>query len=153
MAVFKFKFTAVLKQKQIREDSCQRDLAKLMRRRMIYQDQLRQIQTTITESKSSLSDTLVGQIDMSRVGDFARYSGQTTTRAHQIVRGLADLERAINDSRAVLQGAMRERKAIELLEEKQKAQWKADIEKREAADLDEIGIQNYMRRQSSAEVN
>ena len=92
---------------------------------MIFQDQLRQIQNTITDSKEALSDTLVGKIDMSRVGDFARFSGQTTVRAHQIVRGLAQLESEIVNSRAVLQEAMRERKAIELLKDKQESQWKA----------------------------
>ncbi len=152
MAGFKFQFAAVLKQKQIQEDTCQRDLAKLMRRKMIYEDQLRQIQRTLTDSKDELTGTLSGRVDMNRVGQFARYSGETTVRAHQIVRGLAELEGQISRSRDGLRVAMRERKAIELLREKQEKQWKQAMTKRQNAELDEMALQSFVRK-ASAEVN
>lgn len=145
MATFQFRFETVLRQRRMIEDERQRDLAKLYRRRMILQNQIRHMQDTIRESKHELSDTLVGQVDLSRVGQFAAYSGQVASRAHEIVRELAKIEQEVDSARARLIEASRGRKAIELLRERHLAVFRTEQRRREERELDEVATQQYTR--------
>ncbi len=150
MAEFQFKLDTVFKHRQMIEDQRQRELAKVLRQRMILLDQLRQMQASITDSKRDLRDGLVGAVDMDRVAHFARYSGQTTARAHAIVAKLATIERQAEVHRAQLLQATQDRKAIERLREKQFRKWKLEQDRREAAMLDEIGVGQYAHRMMSS---
>jgi flagellar export protein FliJ len=58
-----------------------------------------------------------------------------------IAQKMALVQRAVDDARAALAEAARQRKVIEKLREKQLQRWRADIERRELAQLDEIGMQ------------
>ncbi len=146
MATFKFRYDTVLKQRQIVEDEKQRELAKLLRQKMIVQNQLGDMQRTISQAKRDLGDTLVGRVDLERVGHFTRYSAQTSIRAEQIVRELARLEQQITAARSRLADAMRQRKAMELLRDREKEQWQREQNRREAIELDDIATQAYARQ-------
>jgi len=146
MAEFQFKLDTVLQQRRMIEDQRQRELAKSLRQRMILLDQLRLMQTSITDSKRDLRDGLVGNVDMDRVAHFARYSGQTTARAQAIVSKLATIERQTEMHRQQLVEATQARKAIERLREKQFRKWKTEQDRREAAMLDEIGVGQFAFR-------
>lgn len=146
MAKFVFKLEPVLKQRQMIEDQKQRELAKLIRHRMIFHNQLRSIQGELSDSKRQLSDGLVGNVDMTRVSQFARFSGQSQVRAHTIVRQLAGLETRITDAQKQLVEAMRQRKALDLLRDKQYQAWKRTQLRREASRLDDLATQSYTRQ-------
>ncbi len=145
MPKFTFKLEPVLKQRQREEDQRQRDLAKLLRRRMILESQLRQMQQTIIESKRQLGGVLSGRVERDRVSRFARYSGQVTQRAHAIVRELAKLEKYVVSARDALLEATRNRKAMQLLHDRQYARWKQQQQRREDARIDEFNVQRYAR--------
>ncbi|NJN51387.1 MAG: hypothetical protein HC809_05995, partial [Gammaproteobacteria bacterium] len=85
MPTFAFKLETILQQRRNSEDQRQRELAKLLRERMILLDQLRSIQSTITCSKGDLRQSLTGTVDLVQVSQFARFSAQATGRAHAIV--------------------------------------------------------------------
>ena len=146
MADFKFKFETVLRHRELIEDECQRDLAKHLRTRMIFEDEIRKMQGTISESKRELGSALVGKVDIDRIAGFARYAGQSTHRAQQLVMKVADVEKQIAAARAKLLDATRQRKALELLREKQQRQWKQEQSRREAIELDDLATQQYARR-------
>ena len=146
MAKFTFKLEPVLKQRQMLEDQKQRELAKLIRHRMIFHNQLRSIQSVLSDSKSQLTDGLVGEIDMTRVSQFARFSGQSQVRAQTIVRQLAGLESRIAEAQKQLVEAMRQRKALDLLRDKQYKAWKRTQQRREASRLDDLATQAYTRQ-------
>lgn len=146
MAKFTFKLEPVLKQRQMLEDQKQRELAKLIRHRMIFHNQLRSIQSVLSDSKSQLTDGLVGEIDMTRVSQFARFSGQSQVRAQTIVRQLAGLESRIAEAQKQLVEAMRQRKALDLLRDKQYQAWKRTQLRREASRLDDLATQAYTRQ-------
>lgn len=149
MQAFRFKLEPVLRQRRAVEDQCQRDLAKVLRNRMILQNQLRRMQETIIESKHALSDTLVGRVDLERVGRFSRYSGQVAHRAQTIVLEMHRLERQVAVARSRLGEAMRDRRAMELLRDRRYAQWRKQQQRREAVMLDETATQRYVRRELS----
>ncbi len=127
----------------MQEDQCQRELAKILRERMILLDQLRQMQTTITQSKSDLRSGLVGDVDVNAVAQFARFSAQTTVRARALVTRLAGMERQAEASRGRLIVATKARKALERLRERQFRKWRQEQLRRESAILDEIGVGRF----------
>jgi flagellar FliJ protein len=151
MATLQFKLAAVLRQRQAIEDLRQRELALVMRQRMILLDQLKREQETITQSKHELGQALVGRVDLERVSGFARFSGQTTQRATQIVRKLASLESGVEKARLALVEAMRDRKALDLLKEKHKRAWQLRQDRLEAALLDELAVQRHARMSMGGE--
>lgn len=133
------------------EDEAQRDLAKALRERMILGDQLRQMQQTIVDSRQELGTSLVGKVDLDQVSSFARFSIQARQRAQSIVVRLAGVEKLIEAARLKLLEATKKRKALELLEERQRKQWHAEADRKENVELDDISLQGYIRR-SRAEV-
>lgn len=146
MAAFKFKLESVLKQRAALEDAAQRDLAKVMRQRMILHNQLRSMNQTLTNSRGELTDGLQGRVDMDSVARFARYSGQVNIRAQTLVRSLAGVEKQVESARKKLIEATRQRQAIEKLRNKHHDEWKLLRDRREAAELDEIGVGQYAHR-------
>jgi flagellar export protein FliJ len=146
MARFRFRFDPVLRQRRGAEDHCQRELAKVLRERLILQTQLGSMQQTITSSKHRLADGLVGAVDMARVGQFAGYSGQVTQRAHAIVMRMAKLEGQIDEARSKLLAASQARKSMELLMERDLRNWRLEQHRREEAELDELSTQQFVRR-------
>jgi flagellar protein FliJ len=146
MAKFQFRFQTLLAHHRREEDQRQRELAQHLRRRMILHDQIRDMQDTIRDSKQSLADGLIGKVDLTRVGQFARYSGHAAQRARQIVLRLAGIEKQIDQARQVLLDATKQRKSLELLHEKHKAQWRYDQNRRETNELDELATTRYAHR-------
>ena len=146
MAKFQFRFQTLLAHHRRVEDQRQRDLAQHLRTRMIQHDQIRDMQDTIRDSKRSMADGQVGTVDLTRVGQIARYSGHAAQRARQIVVKLASLEKQIEEARQVLLEASKQRKALELLRDKHEAQWRYEQNRRETNELDELATTRYARR-------
>ncbi len=146
MAKFQFRFQTLLAHHRRVEDQRQRDLAQHLRTRMILHDQIRDMQDTIRDSKRSMADGLVGTVDLTRVGQFARYSGHAAQRARQIVVKLASLEKQVEEARQALLDASKQRKALELLRDKHEAQWRYEQNRRETNELDELATTRYARR-------
>ena len=146
MARFQFRFETVLQHRRTLEDSCQRDLAKELRQRMILENQLRQMQQTIVSSKRELGGALTGSVEMSQIAQFARYSGQVTQRAHALVSRLATIERQVDQARQRLVEATRDRKAIEILRQRHYQRWRLEQERRETVELDDLALQSHGRK-------
>lgn len=146
MARFQFKYQSILKHRCAVEDARQRELALHLRHRMILQNELTGMQRTIVDSKRHLGVALTGNVDMAQVARFARYSGQTAQRAHAILLKLAQGEKQIDQSRNLLAEATRQRKAIELLQDRYRRQWRREQDRRETEVLDELALQAYTRK-------
>lgn len=145
MAKFVFQFDTLLRHRRNVEDQRQRDMALVLRKRTELLDELRNTQQTIRDSKRSLTEGLVGRVDMTSIGHFVRYSAQAAGEAHVIVDRLAVLERDVEDARLRLLEAVKARKALELLEEKHRQEWQRRQDRLEAEALDELSIQRYAR--------
>ncbi|QNN21450.1 flagellar export protein FliJ [Planctomycetales bacterium ZRK34] len=146
MAVFNFKFESVLTHRRRTEDQRQRELAQLLRQKMILEEQLRSLQQRITEDKNTMTDALSGHVNVSRIRQHATHSMQSTARAQQIAVKLLAMHRQIEQSRVTLLEATKSRKAIELLRERHYHRWCREQDRREVAELDEIATQTHGRR-------
>lgn len=144
MAKFTFRFQTVLKHRQRIEQDCQRELARLLRLRMILLDQLRQMQQGIRQSKQELAGSLLGRVDLDQITQFARYSSQLSYRAQEFLLRLAGVEKEIEAARQRLIKATAARKALELLRDRHLAQWQQDQDRREIAELDELAARPFL---------
>jgi flagellar FliJ protein len=150
MAHFTFQYEALLAQRRRREDECQRDLAKVLRSRMLFMDRLRGMQETIRSSKYDMGAGLRGKVDLTQVAQFARYSQSCAVQGREIVVKLAAVEKQLEAARSRLMDAVRQRKALELLRERRLAAWKQEQARREAIELDDLATQRYVRDQLAA---
>jgi len=148
MAKFAFKLEPLLAHRRHVEDEHQRALAQLLREKLILETQIRNHQSTISDDKQTMSSALVGQVNVDRIRQHAAHSGQVAVRLQQIAYRLLHLNRSIEEARKTLLEAVKQRKAVELLREKQFKRWKQAQDRREAAELDEIGTQIYMRQRA-----
>ncbi len=147
MAVkFRFPLQVVLDHRSRIEDQRRRELAEAEARRHQCHETLRTMQQTIVGSRGQLRSGLRGRVDMRQVAAFAGYSIQARGEAQLIVQRLALIERDIETARQRLADAARQRKALELLREKQLAQWQSRQQRREVAELDEIATQAHALR-------
>ena len=143
MARFHFKYEAVLRQRQAVEDQRQRELATHLRHRHILSEQLGRMRRTVKETRQQLGQGLVGSVDVERIRQFAQYSGHVTVQVQQMMQRLGEIERQIDSAREALTEAMRQRKAMEILRDKQYQQWLLEQRRREVLELDELAVQRF----------
>lgn len=150
MARFVFKLDAVLKQRRLIEDHRKKALADLLRQRVELENSIRDMQRTISDDKRTMTGSLVGRVDVTRIRQHALHVGQVTRRAMQHTLRMAGLHRHIDAARAALLAAARNRKAIELLRERQLERWRREQDKKESAALDELATQAHGRKMLEA---
>lgn len=146
MAVFRFKLDAVLQHRRRIEDERQRELAQLLRERMILETQLRSLQDNIVSDKRTMAHALQGSVDVPRIRQQGAHVQQVVLRVQQIAGKLLGLARQVEQARSKLAEATRDRKAIELLYQRQYERWRQEQQRREAAEMDELATQAYGRR-------
>jgi len=147
---FRFRFQSVLDHRRLVEEQRQRELAICLRRKAELEDLLRQTQQTLRGNKQQLAESLIGHVDMSQLGGYARYASHMTVRGMDVVRRIAAASNQAEEARARLLDATKRVKALELLRDRELAQWKKARKKAEAAHLDEVAVQQHARRQRSA---
>jgi flagellar FliJ protein len=142
MPRFVFKLEAVRRQRKHVEQQKQRELA-------IKQSQLVELQTALQRLHRTVSDNnedvrrnrLIGKLDMTFLAAHRRFLAGMQRQAIEMVQRIALARRGVDDARAALAEAAKQRKAIDKLRERQYERWRAEADRRESAQLDEIGMQ------------
>jgi len=145
MARFRFKLQTLLEQREREETQRQREFAHAHKRRQELEAELMQISRTIQSSRQALGRSLVGRVDMTQVGAFARYSGQSSARAHALVRKIAKADEELEKARRALMEARRQHQAIEQLRDRAYQTWLAEQRRREQREQDERAAQAFVR--------
>jgi flagellar FliJ protein len=142
VARFIFKLEGVLRQRKHVEREKQRALAFKQQALVGLQAQLQRLQDTVQQANGDVrTNRLVGRLDMQFLAAHRRFLAGMQRQALGIVQKIALAQRAVDESRAELAEAARQRKVIEKLREKQFERWRAEQNRRELAQLDEIGMQ------------
>jgi hypothetical protein len=119
MAKFSIELEAVLRRRALAEDQCQRELAKLLRERMILHHQFRRPQEPSAQSRRQAGGGVVVRANMDWLARSAPLGGTATQPCSQrMALTLASLEQQIEASRARLGDAVRARHALELLRDR-----------------------------------
>ena len=82
---------------------------------------------------------------MAYIAHEKRYVGNLHVRIALTMQRLAEVEKTLAAARAGLLAAAKCRKVIEKLRERQFARWRYEQDRKEAAELDEIGTQIALR--------
>ncbi|WP_428386552.1 flagellar FliJ family protein [Mucisphaera sp.] len=144
MARFQFRYQSLLDERRRVEQRAQRNLANILANQQQLRDQLLQTQNRITTGKRQLRDSLTGKIDLNAVTQFGRHNSHTLLSGQGIVNKLAALEPHIETARRQLAEAARKRKAMELLHDRDLADWKHTERRRENNLLEEAALQTTL---------
>ena len=146
MARFAFKLDPVLRHRRMIEEERQRALAQLLRRKLILETQVGDLQRTIVTDKRAIVDALVGKVDVMRIRQHGVHSNHVALRVQQIAIELYKLAQQLDQSRVQLLEATKARKAVELLRQKRYDRWMSEQRRDETRQADELTTQAYARR-------
>jgi flagellar FliJ protein len=146
MAGFTFQYETVLEQRRRVERQRQRELAEAQQAQQRMKDQLRQMQQTVDQSKQQIREQLIGSVDLTQIGSVARYSAQVTFRGQQLVQQLATQDKEVQQARAQLAEATRQRKILEQLKERHYQQWLWQQRRNERRQQDELATKTFMQQ-------
>jgi len=138
MAGFQFRLQSLLRQRELAEQTHQRAVADLERERLDLEDKIRRHQEAIQSGKDDLREQLVGRLNGDQLRGQAALAMRSMRDAQRLVLELAGLHRRIEAARQGLREAAARRRALELLRDRQKAEWQASFDKREQGMIDDL---------------
>jgi flagellar FliJ protein len=151
MARFVFGLEAVLRQRKHVEEEKQRAFAAVQAQMAAMQNELKSINDGMQTASDDLrKNHLTGRIDMSFLAAHRRFTIAVQRKAMTLMQRIALFQRQVDEARAALAAAAKDRKAIEKLREKQHERWRGEQMRKELADLDEIGTQLAYRQVTEA---
>lgn len=146
-ARFKFRLEALLEHRRTAEKDAQRGLAMAQQEVTRIMETIHDAQRRIAEENRALTTSqLTGILDMAAIGFGKRYVGNLHLKIALAGQKLGAAERNVATARAALLAAARARKVIDKLREKQEARWREERDRKEAAALDEIATQGFIRQ-------
>jgi flagellar FliJ protein len=147
MARFQFKLHAVARQRELIEEQKQRALAGLRMQMGVLEAEFRKLDGQMRAVNEDLrANHLTGPLDVSYLVAHRRYVLATQRQGLALAQKMAALQRQIETARGELAEAAKNRKAIEKLREKQFGRWKEEQDRKEMAELDEVGQQMAVGR-------
>lgn len=146
MKRFRYRFEPLRAAKKHKEELCQRALGEAIVRLQLQQEAIDRIDTQRMELLELQRTASVGQLTAARQLMTSRYH----LRLKQMRIGAVELARQyesqVEQRRAELLAATRERKIQDKLKEKLQDAWRAENERIERIDLDEIAIQQFRQK-------
>lgn len=140
MAKFRFTLDPLLKVRRHNEQAHQRAVAEIERQRMEIEQRIRAQQSSISDGRASLRAGLTGMVDVHGLRLHAASSMQMMRSAQRLVLELAGVHKRLESARAALIEATKQRRAMEILRDRQLARFKATQERRETSALDELAV-------------
>jgi flagellar FliJ protein len=149
MPRFTFKLQGVLDYRQELESRRQKELAQAQAQMQAMQSELRQLNQEMQAQTGDLRQNhMVGPLSMDFLMSHRRFMLGMQQRAMVLVQRMALVQREIDQRRAALAQAAKERKIIEKLRDRHRERWLADQNTRERNELDEIGTRLALREQA-----
>lgn len=143
---FHFRLEALLDHRRQVEKDHQRNVAIAQQEIQKLIATIQTAQQRIADENRSLSTTqLTGKLDMAAIAFGKRYVGNLHMQIMLTAQKLGAAEQKLAAAKAGLLEAAKARKVIEKLREKQHARWHEELERKDAAQMDEIGTQIAMR--------
>lgn len=153
MAKFRFPLRAVLEQRERIERDHRIAVAQAEQTRLQAEREVRAYQQSIVSIKNDLREALApgsGAVNLREARLQANASLHATLRTQQAALKLAGAMRRVEAARAGLMEAAKERRALELLRERQFEAWKLRLNRAEANELDDIANARSARSDEQA---
>ena len=154
MPRFKFQLEGVLEHRKNLEEEKQRALAGLLAEMQRLKNDLAELDQSARVAVADLRENrLTGQLDLSYLAAHRRFTGSVQRKALALVQKMALVQREIDQARAALAEAAKQRKIIEKLRERQLERWTSQQHRQEMDELDDIGMQLAFRQLGEAQSN
>ncbi len=141
MARFRFRLQPVLDQRAREEKDRMRAVAELEREKMAIEGRIRACQHRIVAGRREITGALAGgPVDLAGARLQAGATMRDDQQARRAVIELAGVMRRLEGARADLIAAAARRRAIEILRERDLERFRADENRREASDLDDLMV-------------
>jgi flagellar FliJ protein len=142
MAKFDFQLESVLRHRMSVEQQKQRALAEVRAVMAQWESRLREFDETVKAATEELrAHRLTGVLDMRFLAAHRRFVLSTERRAMDVVQQMARVQTQVEAAQRELAEAAKQRKIMEKLKERQFERWKAELGKKEAELMDEVGMQ------------
>ena len=142
MAKFEFQLEAVLKHRKNREQERQRALAVVQGELTKLQNDLMALDQSVKAANEDMRQNhLTGRLDLGFMAAHRRFLVATQQRAGEVIAKMTAARRQVEAARRELAAAAKDRKVIEKLKERQHGRRAAEIDRKETAEMDEIGMQ------------
>lgn len=152
MARFVFQLEPLLKARKAVEQRKQLAVAELERERRTLEDRLRAQQESITAGKHALRVSLIGSLEVHALRSHAASTMRVMKDAQRMVIELAGVHKRLENARAELIEATKQRRAVELIREQRYEAWKRVQEKAETNAMDELAVIAAARTPTEPEV-
>ncbi len=148
MAQFVFKLEGVLRHRKNLEQARQRTLAEVQAQLSQLEAQLRALDAQVQATNDDVrQNRLIGKVDVNFLTAHRRFLMATQRRAMEIAQNMGLVQLKLDEARRALAEAAKERKVLEKLRERKHQAWQAELNRKEAAALDEVAMQMSYRRQ------
>jgi flagellar FliJ protein len=142
MAKFEFQLEAVLTHRENREKEKQRALAVVQGELTKMHNELMAMDAAVKQANEEMRQNhLVGRLDLGFMGAHRRFLIATQQNAGVLIEAMTGVQRKVDLARRELAAAAKERKVIEKLRERQHGRWMEEMNRKETAEMDEIGMQ------------
>lgn len=142
MAQFKFKLQVVLDQREREERLAQVEHAQAQLAQKMLEADLAAIESDLRGANEYLRDHhLVGKIDTSMIATHRRYLIAARSAVINKAKQIAVARLKCEASQRKLAAAAKDKKAIELLRDRQKSRWAAELDKKDLALADDVAMQ------------
>jgi len=154
MPRFKFQLEGVLEHRKNIEEEKQRALAMVFAEMQRLKIELSDLDQVARGAVADLrQNRLTGPLDMSFLAAHRRFTGSVQRKALAIAQKMALVQRQIDEARAALAEAAKQRKIIEKLRERQLERWQSQQHRQEMDELDDIGMQLAFRQLGESQLN
>lgn len=142
MAKFVFQLQGVLRFRENIERQRQRDLGLALGERVMVEDQIRRLDEKAKAAMADLrANHLVGKIDLPFLQSHRRFMMAVQRQGTALLEQLRIRQKSVDIAQAALAEAMKEKKLLTKLRERQQGRWLEAINRKEIADLDDVATQ------------
>lgn len=138
----KFKLQTVLNYRQTLENQAQQQLAGSLQRQSLLQAELEQQRTAAQQLDAELKERQQQGLSIAEIDLFESQIQHHQRLISDLEESLVRLEKQILAERHELLGAARDKQVMEKLKEKQEAEYRRELQRKERELLDEVSLRN-----------
>jgi flagellar FliJ protein len=154
MPRFVFNLESVLRHRVQAEQERMREVAVVQAEMTRLQNELKALNDAMKASSQEMkANHLTGPLDVGYLAAHRRYTVAMQRGGLALVQEMARQQRKVDDAQRLLAEAAKDRKVMEKLKERQYERWKAEVERKETAQADEVAMQLTYRQHHAAMAN
>jgi flagellar FliJ protein len=146
MKAYKFRFESVLKSKKIIVDQLASKAARAAKIQMMEERKLGELIERRARCMVDIATISTGPVDVAEVRRCQGYLDLLGRAVEEQEGTIGEIVRRVDALRSLLTEAEKERKILEKLDEKARAGFYREFQKKEQAALDEVGINSFILR-------